>query len=90
MGGARATRELIDCTISMITPGVAQGLVLTRARAPQNGRAPLHCAAWNGNLEVARALLEARADITAKTMVSEGGVGGEGQRIRESRDFGGS
>jgi len=67
----------------------ARGLELTRGRAPQILKTPLHYAAGNGHLETTRALLEARADITAKLIVSEGGVGGEGQRIRESRDFGG-
>jgi hypothetical protein len=64
------------------------GCALTRGRAPQNGYTPLHGAAVTAYLEVARALLEARADITAKDDVSEGGLGGEGQWIRESRDFG--
>ena len=64
-----------------------KGSALTLGGAPQHGWTPLHCAAWIGHPEAARALLEAHADITAKTNVSEGGVGGEGQRIRESRDF---
>ena len=44
---------------------------LTRGRAPQGGNTPLHLAVRNGHLEVARALLAARADITAKDNVSE-------------------
>ena len=35
----------------------------------------MHYAALNGHPEVARALLKARADITATTNVSEGEVG---------------
>ena len=65
------------------------GWALTRGRASQFGNTPLHCAAQKNHLEVALALLQAGADITAKGWVSEGGVGGEGQRIREGRDFGG-
>ena len=63
------------------------GWALTRGRAPQGGWTPLHNAAGFGQLEVARALLLAEADITAKDHVSEGGMGGEGQQIRESRNF---
>jgi hypothetical protein len=40
------------------------------------------------HLEVARVLLVAGADITAKDNVSERGVGREGLRIRESIQFG--
>jgi len=54
---------------------------------------PLHIAVRKArtsqaHLEVARVLLEAGADITAKTNVSERRVGGEGHRIRDSIDFG--
>ena len=59
----------------------------TLLEAPQDGLTPLHVAAGNDHPEVARALLEAQADITAKDHVSEGGGGGEGHRIRQSRDF---
>ena len=58
-----------------------RGRVLTRGRAPQDGETPLHKAAGAVHLEVARALLLAGADITAKKWVSEGGLGGEGQWI---------
>jgi len=64
------------------------GWALTRGRAPQYGSTPLHYAARNGHLKVAGALLEARADITAKNNVSEGEVGRRraedlrGQRFR--------
>jgi hypothetical protein len=51
------------------------GWALTRGGAPQNGWTPLHCAAIKGHPEVARALLEARADITAKDNVSGRWVG---------------
>ena len=64
------------------------GRVLTQGGAPQYGCTPLHFAAYNGHLEVARVLLGAGAGITAKDNVSERRVGGEGQRIRESIDFG--
>ena len=71
-----------------------KGWLLTRGRAPQfNPSTPLHYAAKNcaqkGDLEVARALLEAGADITVEDEVSEGGVGSKAQIIRESTDFGG-
>jgi len=46
--------------------------MLTRVRAPQDGRTPLHVAAHMRDLEVARLLLEAKADITAKDTVSGG------------------
>jgi len=49
------------------------GWALTRGRAPQEGWTPLHFAAGSGHPEMARALLDARADITAKIYVSEGG-----------------
>ena len=62
--------------------------MLTRGCAPQDGETPLYIAAEKGHLEVARVLLEAGADITANDNVSERRVGGEGQRIRESMDFG--
>ena len=64
------------------------GWTLTRGRAPQDGMTPLHFAVMNRLPEVAQALLDAGADITAKNNVSEGRVGGEGQRIRERRGFG--
>jgi len=54
----------------------------------QYGMTPLHAAAIGGHLEVARLLLEVGADITAKDEVGERRVGGDGQRIRESIDFG--
>ena len=55
-----------------------KGWVLTQGCAPQVGWTPLHMAADSGNLEVARALVQAGADITAKNNVSEREVGGEG------------
>jgi len=59
-----------------------------RGRASQIGRTPMHSASMRDHLEVARVLLVAGADITAKDNVSERGVGREGLRIRESIQFG--
>jgi len=59
-----------------------------RERAPQAGSTPLHIAAEGAHVEVVWALLEAGAGITAKDIVSERRVRGEGQRIRESIEFG--
>ena len=65
-----------------------RGRVVTRGRAPQEGVTPLSIAAREGHLKVARALLQAGADITKKDNVSERRVGGKGQRIQASIDFG--
>ena len=58
-----------------------RGQVLTWGRAPQHGFTSLHSAVDRDHLEMARVLLEAGADVTAKCNVSERRVGGEGQRI---------
>ena len=64
--------------------------------AAMQGKCIVLCNPWGrfafkgDYLEVARVLLEAGADITAKDGVSERRMGGEGQRISESRDCGGS
>ena len=42
-----------------------RGRVLTRGRAPQNGRTPLFAAAQEGHLEVVEALEKAGADKDA-------------------------
>ena len=64
---------------SMITPGGAQGRILTRGRAPQTGWTPLHKAVARGHLEMARALLLAGANVAAKDKVSEGGGEAKGR-----------
>ena len=46
--------------------------MLTRVRAPQFGKTPLHRAAWNGKEAAARVLLQAGADVNATDNVSEG------------------
>ena len=43
--------------------------MLTRGRAPQGGKTPLHLAAYTGQDAVARVLLEARADVNARVQV---------------------
>jgi len=65
-----------------------RGRMLTLGCASQYGRMPLFVATKLGFLDIGRVLLEAGADITAKDNVSERRVGGEGQRIRASRDLG--
>ena len=62
--------------------------VLTQGRAMQMGKTPLHAAAHQGRLEVARLLLEAGADVTAKDMVSGRSVGDGARGIRKRRYFG--
>ena len=62
--------------------------MLTRRCVPQLGTTPLHDAAGQGHPEVVKLLLEAGADITAKTEVSERSVGDGGLGIRTRRDFG--
>ena len=57
--------------------------------APQNGLTPLLVAAGVGDLNVVRSLMEAGADITAKTeKVSGRSVGDGGLGTRSRRDFG--
>ena len=65
-----------------------RGRVLTRRRAPQNGFKPLHIAAKEGHLEVAKLLLKAGADVTATNRVNERSVRDGGLGVRTSRDFG--
>ena len=65
-----------------------RGRILMRGRASQIGHTPLHGASMGDHLEVARVLLVAGADITAKDNVSERRVRREGQRIRERIEFG--
>ena len=62
--------------------------LLTRGHAPQLERTPLHAAVMEDQLEVVRVLLGAGADISARDMVSDRRVGGEGQIIREIIYFG--
>ena len=60
---------------------------LTRGCAPQNGRTPLHAAAYQGHDAVVRVLVEVGADVTAKDKVSERRVGGDGHMLSKRRDF---
>ena len=66
-----------------------RGRLLTRGGVPQDGCTPLNIAARWGQEAVARVLIDAGADITAKDKVCGRGRG-RGQMLGETRDFGGS
>jgi len=68
--------------------GLGAGVVMTRGRAPQNGCTPLYAAAQNGHEEAVHFLVEAGADLTAKSNVSGWRLGGKRQEVGERRDYG--
>jgi len=55
---------------------------------PQHGETPLWRAATRGYDSIVRILVEAGADVAAKSEVSERRVVGDGHRLGQSRDFG--